>query len=82
MLYLGRRRNAYIDGLELADSEALLDELWSYVDRPGIRLGACLACAAISCCGTTAAPCTGATRSTLTRRIMHRTQIKGTEPPR
>src|SRR6202030_2641690 len=34
MLYLGRRRNAYIAGLALADSEALLDELWSYVARP------------------------------------------------
>jgi taurine dioxygenase len=33
-LYLGRRRNAYVEGLRLADSEALLDELWSYVDRP------------------------------------------------
>ena len=29
-LYLGRRRNAYIGGLPLAESEALLDELWSY----------------------------------------------------
>jgi taurine dioxygenase len=27
-LYLGRRRNAYIQGLPLAESEALLDELW------------------------------------------------------
>ena len=34
MLYLGRRRNAYLVGLELAESEALLDELWSFVDRP------------------------------------------------
>src|SRR5258708_13622649 len=34
MLYLGRRRNAYLMGLELADSEALLDELWDYVARP------------------------------------------------
>ncbi|MBV9508211.1 MAG: TauD/TfdA family dioxygenase [Acidobacteriia bacterium] len=33
MLYLGRRRNAYIDGLPLAESEALLDELWSYAAR-------------------------------------------------
>jgi taurine dioxygenase len=32
-LYLGRRRNAYIEGLDLAASEALLDELWAYVDR-------------------------------------------------
>src|SRR6266567_154165 len=34
MLYLGRRRNAYLVGLKLAESEALLDELWSFVDRP------------------------------------------------
>ncbi len=29
-LYLGRRAWAYVDGLSLPDSEALLDELWSY----------------------------------------------------
>jgi alpha-ketoglutarate-dependent taurine dioxygenase len=33
-LYLGRRRNAYIPTLELAQSEALLDELWAYATRP------------------------------------------------
>src|SRR5258706_8269168 len=33
MLYLGRRRNAYIGGLPLAESEALLDELWSHASR-------------------------------------------------
>ncbi len=32
-LYLGRRRNAYIDGLPLAESEALLDEIWAYATR-------------------------------------------------
>jgi taurine dioxygenase len=32
VLYLGRRRNAYIDGLSLPESEALLDELWSYTN--------------------------------------------------
>lgn len=31
-LYLGRRRNAYIMGLDLAESERLLDEIWTYVD--------------------------------------------------
>jgi taurine dioxygenase len=35
-LYLGRRRNAYIGGLPLAESEALLDELWSYATRADI----------------------------------------------
>ena len=34
MLYLGRRRNAYIEGLSLADSESLLDEIWSYAALP------------------------------------------------
>lgn len=33
-LYLGRRRNAYIMGLPLASSEALLDELWAHATQP------------------------------------------------
>lgn len=33
-LYLGRRDWAYVPGLELAESEALLDELWSYATLP------------------------------------------------
>lgn len=33
VLYLGRRRNAWIQGLPLAESEALLDELWSIATR-------------------------------------------------
>lgn len=32
-LYLGRRRNSYILGLELAESEALLDELWRHATQ-------------------------------------------------
>jgi taurine dioxygenase len=33
-LFLGRRRNAYIEGLSVADSEALLDALWSHAAKP------------------------------------------------
>jgi taurine dioxygenase len=77
MLYLGRRRNAYIVGLELSQSEALLDELWSYVLRPEFswehvwRVGDLVL---------------WDNRSTMhrrdpfdanSRRVMHRTQIKG-----
>jgi taurine dioxygenase len=29
-LYLGRRRHAYVEGLTLGESEALLDEIWAY----------------------------------------------------
>lgn len=37
-LYLGRRRNAYIPGLPLAESERLLDEIWSYATAPAVTL--------------------------------------------
>jgi len=33
-LYVGRREWAYIPGMELAESEALLDEIWSYAAKP------------------------------------------------
>jgi taurine dioxygenase len=33
-LYLGRRRNGYILGLPLGESERLLDELWAHASKP------------------------------------------------
>ncbi len=33
-LFLGRRQDAYVVGLPLAESEALLDDVWSYVAAP------------------------------------------------
>ena len=33
-LFLGRRRNAYVLGLELEDSDRLLDALWAHAARP------------------------------------------------
>jgi taurine dioxygenase len=33
-LFLGRRRNAYVTGLPLEESEALLDRLWAHATRP------------------------------------------------
>ncbi|MBV8870957.1 MAG: TauD/TfdA family dioxygenase, partial [Acetobacteraceae bacterium] len=35
-LYLGRRRNAYVEGLALAESEALLDALWAHATRDSL----------------------------------------------
>jgi taurine dioxygenase len=32
-LFLGRRRNSYIVGMDLAESEALLDELWAHATQ-------------------------------------------------
>ena len=34
-LYLGRRQDAYVEGLPLDESEALLDEIWRHVALPG-----------------------------------------------
>ena len=81
MLYLGRRRNAYIGGLELAESEALLDELWSYVARPEF------ACEHVWRVGDLVLwdnRCTMHRRDAFdpgSRRIMHRTQVKGETRP-
>jgi taurine dioxygenase len=81
MLYLGRRRNAYLLGLELAASEALLDELWSFVDRPELswehvwRVGDLV---------LWDNRCTMHRRDAFdpaSRRIMHRTQVKGEQRP-
>jgi taurine dioxygenase len=81
MLYLGRRRNAYLVGLDLADSEALLDELWSFVDRPEFawehvwRVGDLV---------LWDNRCTMHRRDAFdprSRRIMHRTQVKGEGRP-
>lgn len=33
-LFLGRRQDAYVEGLQLAESEAFLDEVWRYVALP------------------------------------------------
>ena len=80
-LYLGRRRNAYIDGLPLHESEALLDELWSYATRQAFawriqwRVGDVV---------LWDNRCTMHRRDSFpadSRRILHRTQIKGDTRP-
>ncbi|HEY6431572.1 MAG TPA: TauD/TfdA family dioxygenase [Acetobacteraceae bacterium] len=76
-LYLGRRRNAYIEGLPLDESEALLDELWQHATREEIswynhwRVGDLV---------LWDNRCTMHRRDPFdasARRVMHRTQIKG-----
>ena len=80
-LYLGRRRNAYLDGLELAESEALLDEVWRYTTRDELtwyntwRVGDVV---------LWDNRCTMHRRDPFdasSRRIMHRTQMKGEARP-
>jgi taurine dioxygenase len=81
MLYLGRRRNAYLMGLELAESEALLDELWDFVPHSEFawehvwRVGD-LVLWDNRCSMHRRDPFDASAR-----RIMHRTQIKGSAAP-
>ena len=79
-LYLGRRRNAYVMGLELAESERLLDQLWTYVETAVYRHRWAPGDLVL-----------WDNRTTMhrrdafdpkARRVMHRTQIKGSAAPR
>lgn len=75
-LFLGRRRNSYVVGLELAESERLLDALWAHATQPAFtfrqqwRVGDVL---------IWDNRCTLHRRDAFdpaARRLMHRTQIK------
>jgi alpha-ketoglutarate-dependent taurine dioxygenase len=79
-LFLGRRRNAYIEGLPLKESERLLDELWAQATRPELtwyqewRKGDLV---------LWDNRCVLHRRDAFdpnARRLMHRTQIKGDRP--
>lgn len=79
-LYLGRRRNAYVMDLELDESERLLDDIWSFVETAVYRHRWGLGDLVL-----------WDNRTTMhrrdafdpqARRIMHRTQIKGSGAPR
>jgi taurine dioxygenase len=80
-LYLGRRRNALLEGLSLDESEALLDEIWTVATADSLtwrhhwRVGDLVLwdnrCVMHRRDGFDAAA----------RRVMHRTQIKGETRP-
>jgi taurine dioxygenase len=81
LLYLGRRRNAWIAGMDLAESEALLDELWRYVVRPEAAWEHAWRVGDLVLWDNR---CTMHRRDAFdrgARRIMHRTQIKGDTAP-
>ena len=81
-LYLGRRRNAYLGGLSLVESEALLDELWSYATRDEIVWHNEWHPGDVVLWDNR---CTMHRRDPFdpeSRRILHRTQIQGGIPPR
>ena len=79
-LFLGRRRNSYIVGLPLEESEALLDALWAHATQP--RFAFCQRWQ-VGDLMIWDNRCTLHRRDPFdpnARRVMHRTQIKGDRP--
>lgn len=76
-LFLGRRRNSYIIGLELEESEALLDRLWAHATQPQFVFRQVWQKGDLVLWDNR---CTLHRRDAFdaaSRRVMHRTQIKG-----
>tara|TARA_B100001093_G_scaffold336808_1_gene321674 strand:+ start:1802 stop:2650 length:849 start_codon:yes stop_codon:yes gene_type:complete len=78
-LYLGRRRNAYIMGLTLANSEALLDELWAHATQPKYAWHHQWRVGDVIMWDNRCAMHRRDSFDENQRRIMHRTQIKDDE---
>lgn len=79
-LYLGRRLNAYIMGMELAESERLLEEIWSYVESAVYRHRWAVGDLVLWDNRTTMHKRDAFDPKA--RRIMHRTQIRGSGAPK
>ncbi|HEX5317826.1 MAG TPA: TauD/TfdA family dioxygenase [Stellaceae bacterium] len=79
-LFLGRRRNAYIPGLPLAESEALLDALWEHAGKRELAWYQQWQAGDLIMWDNR---CTMHRRDAFdpaARRVMHRTQVKGDRP--
>jgi taurine dioxygenase len=80
-LYLGRRRHAYIEGLSLDDSDALLDQIWTLATGTALTWYHHWAVGDLVMWDNR---CTMHRRTAFdadARRVMHRTQIKGDTRP-
>jgi taurine dioxygenase len=81
-LYLGRRRNAYLEGLSRGDSNALLDEIWALATRDSLTWRHRWEAGDLVLWDNR---CTMHRRDAFdsaARRVMHRTQIRGDAPLR
>jgi taurine dioxygenase len=79
-LFLGRRRNAYIAGLSLADSEALLDALWEHSTKPEFAWYQQWRPDDLILWDNRCVMHRRDAFDPAARRVMHRTQIKGDRP--
>ena len=79
-LFLGRRQSAYVPGLDLADSEALLDALWDHACRPEHTWSQQWRVGDLVLWDNRCAMHRRDEFDASTRRVMHRTQISGDRP--
>jgi taurine dioxygenase len=79
-LYLGRRLNGYIPGMEPSESDALLDELWAHLSRKEFTWTQKWKVGDLIIWDN---QCTAHYRESFnnnTRRLLRRLQVKGTKP--
>jgi len=79
-LFLGRRRNAYINGLPLAESEDLLNRLWAHAGKPEFAWYQKWSVGDLIMWDNRCAMHRRDAFDPASRRLMHRTQIKGDKP--
>jgi len=78
-LFLGRRPNAYVVGLEVPESEALLDALWAHATQPRFAMCHEWKVGDVLMWNNLAVLHRRDPFDPKTRRVMHRSQIKGNE---
>ena len=78
-LFLGRRPNSYVSGMSVADSEALLDALWAHATQKRFTMCHEWRVGDVLMWNNLAVLHRRDPFDPRTRRVMHRTQIKGSE---
>jgi taurine dioxygenase len=78
-LFLGRRPNAYVLGLAVAESEALLDALWQHATQPRFAMCHRWRLGDVLMWNNLAVLHRRDPFDPKTRRVMHRSQIRGNE---
>lgn len=78
-LFLGRRHNSYIAGMKVEDSEKLLDRLWAHATQPRFTMRHRWRPGDVLIWSNLAVLHRRDPFDAGSRRIMHRTQIKGVE---
>ena len=81
-LFLGRRRNSCVEGLAPAESDALLDALWAHIERSDLRYQHRWRVGDLLLWDNRSTMHRRDPFDNATRRVMHRTQIKGKAEPR